>query len=196
MAVAQRRRLEPQARRQEIIEAAERLLKTRGSAVRVEDVVREAGAAKGTFYLYFATWDDLLETLRARIFAEFDAAHPPPNETDSAVDWLRWLERLADAFIDFTVAKGGLHDALFHSDFAQRRPLPPGEDAIGRLAGIIRAGQRAGTFAAAEAAPLARLLFAVIHETADAVLAGEDRDRALDIMHWVLRRTLTPEPGR
>ena len=59
-----RRRLSPEARKLEIIEAAERLLQARGEHVRVEDVVREAGVAKGTFFLYFPTWDDLLEAIR------------------------------------------------------------------------------------------------------------------------------------
>ena len=58
-----RRRLKPEARKLEIVEAAERLLQAGGGArVRVEDVVREAGVAKGTFFLYFPTLDDLLET--------------------------------------------------------------------------------------------------------------------------------------
>jgi AcrR family transcriptional regulator len=51
-----RRRLNLEVRRQQIIEAAERLLKQNGPDVRVEDVEREAAAAKGTFYLYFPTW--------------------------------------------------------------------------------------------------------------------------------------------
>lgn len=38
-----------------------------------------------------------------------------------------------------------------------------------------------------------QLLFAVIHETADTLAAGEDRERALTTMRWMLRRTLDPE---
>jgi hypothetical protein len=38
-----------------------------------------------------------------------------------------------------------------------------------------------------------RLLFAVIHETADAVEAAEDRERALAAMRWILRRVLEPK---
>ena len=53
MRAARRRRVEPEVRRQEIIEAAEKLLTVNGPDVRVEDIVHEAGAAKGTFYLFF-----------------------------------------------------------------------------------------------------------------------------------------------
>jgi AcrR family transcriptional regulator len=67
MRAARRRRLEPEVRRQEVIEAAEKLLTVNG----VEDIVHEAGAAKGTFYLYFPTWDDLLEAIRGRLVVAF-----------------------------------------------------------------------------------------------------------------------------
>lgn len=186
-----RRRLQPDERREELLKAAESLLR-RGGTVRVEDVVAEARAAKGTFYVYFATWDDLLEAVRARIFAAFQAAHPivPPRP---AGNWVDVVERVATAFVEFTASLEGLHDAIFHSDFAQRRPLPPGSDAVARLEAILRAGQKAGDFPALDPEYTARLLFAVIHETADAVIGGADRKRALAAMRRILRRTLAPQ---
>ena len=194
MPTPKRRRLEPHARRQEIIEAAERLLIERGADVRVEDVVRGAGAAKGTFYLYFPTWDDLLDTIRQRIFEAFDRAHPMPDTANVAVDWSVLLEELAVAFVDATVDLGGMHDAIFHSDFAQRRAISAADHPVNRLTGLIRAGQRAETFAAVDPEPTARLLFAVIHETADAVAEGQDRQRALAAMRRMLRQSLGAKP--
>jgi AcrR family transcriptional regulator len=185
-----RRRLDPEIRRQELIEAAERLLRRRGPDVRVEDVVREAAAAKGTFYVYFPTWEDLLDVLRDRTIKAFDAAYPVPAGTSADLDWLRLVERLAVAFVDGVVAMGGLHTVLFHTDFAQRRPLSDDDNPIGRLIAIVRAGRGAGAFAGVDATLVGRLLFAVIHETADAVVAGADRKRALAAMRWVLRKTL------
>jgi AcrR family transcriptional regulator len=185
-----RRRLDPEIRRQELVEAAERLLQRHGPDVRVEDVVREAGAAKGTFYVYFPTWEDLLETLRDRSIKAFDAAFPVPAGTGADLDWLRLVERLAVAFVDGVMAMGGLHTVLFHTDFAQRRPLPDADTPIGRLIAIVRAGGEAGAFADVDATLVGRLLFAVIHETADAVVAGADRRRALAAMRRVLRKTL------
>src|SRR3954466_10165763 len=112
-----RRRLTPAARKLEIVEAAERLLQAQGSRVRVEDVAREAGVAKGTFFLYFPSWDDLLEGIRERLIAAFDQAHPLPGEAHGPIDWPALLERQADAFIDFTLARRGFGAAIFHSDF-------------------------------------------------------------------------------
>lgn len=196
MPSARRRRLDPQVRRQELIEAAERLLKARGPAIRVDDVVQEAGAAKGTFYLYFPTWDDLLETLRTRVFEAFLTQHPVPRGSDSTIDWPALFCRLGEAFVDAVGAMGGLHEAVFHSDFAQRRPMPADVHPVGRLAALIRFGQASKGLADVDPEPTARLLFAILHETADAVAAGEDRQSALRAMCRTVRKMLEVElPG-
>jgi AcrR family transcriptional regulator len=185
-----RRRLQPEARKLEIVEAAERLLQAHGSRVRVEDVVREAGVAKGTFFLYFPTWDDLLETVRQRLVSEFDTAHPLPTEVDGPVDWPGLVEGQAGAFIDFTISRRGIGEAVFHSDFAERRPLA--DHAIVRLSAVIRAGREAEAFGPVDPEPTARLMFAAIHEAADAVAGGADRAAILAALQSLLRRALAP----
>jgi AcrR family transcriptional regulator len=192
MARPLRRRLSPEARKLEIVEAAERLLQRHGQGVRVEDVVREAGVAKGTFFLYFPTWDDLLETIRTRLAAAFDAANPPPTEIDGPVDWPTFVEAQAAAFVEFTLTRRGIGEAVFHSDFAQRRPqaLTAGQ----RMAAVIRAGQEAEALGPVDPDPTARLLFAAIHEAADAVAAGADRAATIAALQRLIRRTLAPEP--
>ena len=186
-----RRRLPPEARRLEIVEAAERLINTHGSRVRVEDVVREAGVAKGTFFLYFPTWDDLLEAIRVRLVATFDAAHPLPTELEGQIDWPALMETQAAAFIDHTLSRRGLGEAVFHSDFAQRRPLA--DNAVLRLSAVIRAGQEAGAFGPVDPEPTARLLFAAIHDAADTIAAGAGREAAIAALLNLLRRTLAPD---
>lgn len=185
-----RRRLAPEARKLEIVEAAERLLQSQGSHVRVEDVVREAGVAKGTFFLYFPSWDDLLEAIRDRLVAEFDAAYPLPTEVDGPVDWPAVVDWQAAAFIDFASARQGIGQALFHSDFTERRPLA--DNAVLRLSAVIRAGQEAGAFAPVDPEPTARLMFAAIDEAARAVAGGAERDAMLGALRGLLRRALTP----
>lgn len=183
-----RRRLQPEARKREIVEAAERLLQADGARVRVEDVVRAAGVAKGTFFLYFPTWDDLLEAVRERLVSEFDTTHPLPTEIDGPVDWPGLVAQQACAFIDFTLSRRGIGEAVFHSDFAERRPLA--DNAILRLSAVIRAGQEAEAFGPVDPEPTARLLFAAIHEAADAVAAGGDRAAIKAALQELLRRAL------
>lgn len=183
-----RRRLKPDARRLEILVAAEKLLKRHGTAVRVEDVVAEARAAKGTFYTYFATWDDLLEAIRARKIAELEAAAAPILAFGPATDWRKVLPALAVLLIDFITASGGLHEALFHSAFTRNRPEPPQKRLAARLAEIVKAGMAAGAYAKLDAEPTGVLISAVIHETADAILAGADRARSLAALDHLLHR--------
>lgn len=185
-----RRRLQPEARKREIVEAAERLLQSHGSQVRVEDVVREAGVAKGTFFLYFPTWDDLLESVRQRLVSGFDAAHPLPTEVEGPVDWPGLVEDQATAFVDYTIARRQIGEAIFHSEFAQRRPLA--DNGVLRISAVIRAGQEAEAFGPVDPEPTARLMFAAIHEAADAVADGADRETVLAALRTLLRRALAP----
>jgi AcrR family transcriptional regulator len=185
-----RRRLTPEARKLEIVEAAERLIAAHGAAVRVEDIVREAGVAKGTFFLYFPSWDDLLDTIRARLVATFDAANPQPTEADGPVDLMALVISQAEAFIDFTLSRRKFGEAIFHTDFNERRPLA--DNGIMRIAAAIRAGQEAGSFGPVDPEPTARLLFAAIDETADVIAGGADRDKALAALKTLMRKTLAP----
>jgi AcrR family transcriptional regulator len=186
-----RRRLHPEVRKAEIVAAAERLLQAHGARVRVEDVVREAGVAKGTFFLYFPTWDDLLEEIRRRLVAEFDAAYPLPTEVDGPVDWPAVMDWQAAAFIDFAAARQGIGRALFHSDgFHERRPLA--DNALVRLSAVIRAGQEAGAFGPVDPEPTARLLFAAIDEAARAVAGGAPRAAIAPALQTLIRRALAP----
>lgn len=185
-----RRRLSPEARRLEILEAAERLLQAHGSTVRVEDVVREAGVAKGTFFLYFPSWDDLLLAIRDRLVEAFDTAHPLPSEVEGPLDWPAAIDAQAAAYIDFAAARQGIGQALFHSDFVDRRPM--GNDGVARLAAAIRAGQEAQAFGPVDPEATARLLFAALDEAGRAVAQGAPRDATVGALQHLIRRTLAP----
>ena len=55
-------------RRQELVEAAVTVFLDKGvSATSVDDIVRAAGVAKGTFYLYFETKDDAVDAVAQRM---------------------------------------------------------------------------------------------------------------------------------
>jgi AcrR family transcriptional regulator len=187
-----RRRLGTEIRREEIIAAAERLLRKGGAAVRVEDVVAEAGAAKGTFYTAFDNWDDLLEEIRTRKAAELENIVAPllPDGPDS--DWVGALSATATAFVDFVLALEGLHEVLFHSLFTRARPMPAERRPAARIAALLKAGQAAGRYGALDAEPAAALIFAMMHEAADAIAAGADRGRCLAALDRMLRRIVAP----
>lgn len=65
--MATRRVLQKEATREHLFTQAMRLFKERGyEAVAVEDIVREAAVARGTFYFHFPKKDDVLLELIAR----------------------------------------------------------------------------------------------------------------------------------
>ncbi|HEY8337403.1 MAG TPA: TetR/AcrR family transcriptional regulator [Tardiphaga sp.] len=54
------------------MDAGQRLFLEKGiSGTSVDDVMADAGVAKGTFYLYFASKDELLKSLRERFVASY-----------------------------------------------------------------------------------------------------------------------------
>lgn len=185
-----RRRLPPEIRRQELLEAAERLLAVGGEHVRAEDVAAEAKTAKGTFFHYFPVWDDLLDAIRARTFGRFAERYAPPDRSAPGSAWKATLRDLVAAFVEFTVAQRRLHDVLFHSDFARRRPLSPEAGAIGRLAELIGEGQAAGAFVPSAPQLTARFVFAVMHEAADAVAEGAELTATVNAATRMLERAL------
>lgn len=186
----QRRRLSPDQRREELIEAAEKLIRVKGETCRVEDIVAAAGAAKGTFYLYFSSWEDLLFSLRQRAFENFNLQYPIPQQSKRPVDWMTILEKVAVGFVDFVIELGGIHRVVFHGPFADNNPVAEGFAAEGPFVDILKAGMAARTFKKSDPEITAHLLFAMVHSAADAVSHGQDRSQILKTMRLLLRRSL------
>jgi AcrR family transcriptional regulator len=188
-----RRRLTPEARAREILLAAEQLLRQDGLKVRVEDVTAAAGASKGTFFVCYPTWNDLLLKIRDRMVERYLAMTasvlPQPG---GPADWNAVLTNFSTALIDFSFELGGLHEVLFHGPFALDCPPPPGNKPTVVIADILRAGLQAGDFAAIDPEPTAELIFAVIHAASDAIRDGGDRARQLAALHDMLRRSVRP----
>ncbi|HEY6328284.1 MAG TPA: TetR/AcrR family transcriptional regulator [Blastocatellia bacterium] len=187
-----RRRLDPELRRSELLEAAERVLRRKGLQCRIEDVVEEARAAKGTFYVYFPTFEEMLLALRERIFERFDSRFPWPAGKGADLDWWLLVEERIAGFIDFVTELEGLHDVIFHGPVAGRFPIARRSDAASRIQALLRAGKKAGAFDCADPDLTARLIFAAIHSAADAVVEGKDRARVLRVASKLIKNALAP----
>lgn len=185
-----RRRLTTDARRLEILRAAEHCLKRHGARVSVDDIVAEAKAAKGTFYTCFQSWDDMLVAVRDNKTTVLKQAMAPVFAMVTVGAWDRVVGAFADIFINFLIDIGGLHEVLFHSAFTLARPLPANEKPPAYIANIIRQGQAAGAYAPIDPDMAGVLIFAIVHETADAIIAGADRVRATATLETALQRIL------
>jgi len=78
-----RTRLPREARREQILEAATRaFVRTGYHGTHVDDVIREAGVARGTFYLHFESKHAVFAALVERMLAVFMASNPPGDEPE------------------------------------------------------------------------------------------------------------------
>lgn len=127
--------LEPDVRRQQLLAAATAVFAARGyRAAGISDIVRAAGVARGTFYLYFeskaqvfmAIADDFYDRLEMAI-ADGTAPALPPGATDGRsflrAGFHRWFEffhlhRLAAAVM---LKEGAAIDPRFDRGIAELR---------------------------------------------------------------------------
>jgi TetR/AcrR family transcriptional repressor of nem operon len=157
------RRQPPDVRREQILDAAARVLVERGlAATTMADVAEAASVAKGTVYLYFTSKAELLAGLRARYFEDFAAmldGPPAAGRPDPGV--ATRVERLVAASYDFALANHELHHVLFHEagfaeqdTFARARTL---------LAELIETGQADGELEVADPPLATELLLHGLH---------------------------------
>ena len=120
MEIGQRRRLEPDARREQILSVAVRLFGERGyAAVSTGDVASGAGVVRGLVNHYFGTKKELyLEVIRVMLTVPEDALTllPPPDDlptrADAIVSWfLDVVSRHSTSWLGAITAGGMAGDA-------------------------------------------------------------------------------------
>ena len=187
---AKRRRLNPDERRTELLEAAIRVLQAKGpDEARVEDVTGEAGAAKGTFYLYFVSWEDLLFEVRAHLVTNY-VTEMRSRFTDAArSDCWAAFENECLFFVDYIVELGDLHRAVFHGPIADK-PMDSSMSSAAIIAWMLGMGIDAGVCRPVQIEIAAPLVFSVLHAAADGIADFGDRKRRIDCLMDLLRRWL------
>jgi AcrR family transcriptional regulator len=134
---AEARRLPPDVRREQILDAAEQVLLEQGlAATTVADVADAAGIAKGTVYLQFASKNDLIAALRARYLERFVAAFGSATRDRTAT---KRILHVTHALYDFSVEHHELHHLLFHeSGFSEADAFASARRAITE---VVREGK-------------------------------------------------------
>jgi AcrR family transcriptional regulator len=184
-----RRRLPTEERRAEIVDAAEKQIRKLGANCRVEDVVSAAGAAKGTFYLYFPSWEDLLLTLRGRVVERFQADFVMDGEYDARA-WPKQIETVCINFVRFILDLEGLHEVLFHGPLRSDVDSRAQSAASDWLKELLLRARRGGAVKGLDLEATARMLFAIIHSTADAIEHGANASKQEAALRTVIRRIL------
>lgn len=189
---APRRRLSPEQRRLELLEAGERTIRRLGNDARVEDVVRAAEAARGTFYVYFETWEAFLLELRENIFQELNARFEQYRSDCS--DWAELIGGLPALFIDLTLSLEGLHPAVFHGPLAHVAARNPRHNVRSQLATMIAEGIDQKAIQAQDVATTTQLVYALLHQAADMAEAGRDPEQVVSALRPFLLNALKVKP--
>ena len=187
----------PERRRGDLLDAATRLFAAKGiEATSVADITAAAGVAKGSFYRYFASREELLAALKARFIDDLLAEVAVFAERIGDGDW--WS--LADDFVAAMV------DALLgRRDLIRIFSAQPGSDATVALflegeeridefiAAGVQLGIDAGVFAVDDPAMTATLLQHAISATVEhAIVHGTpvERDRLVAAAQRLVRAAL------
>jgi AcrR family transcriptional regulator len=152
----------PHVRRDELLAAAQRVLLQRGQdGASVDEVTATAGAAKGTFYLYFRSKDDLVTALQEQFSTAVAESMRAAAEHDGD-DARSRLAAMCRAAMEYYRDHVALHDAIFHVASGRRGPI--GDTAVARLLehAMHEADATAGDLGLASV-----LMFAVLHVAVD-----------------------------
>jgi AcrR family transcriptional regulator len=185
----------PEARREDILAAGLAVFREKGvKGATVGDVTAAAGVAKGTFYLYFRSKDELGAALRERFALEMLQAAEEMLAGLDADDWEGRVDALARSVIRFQLERRDLAELVFHG-----LPRPEGGDVVAEserrvlelFAGAVERGAAEGRFAVDDPQMTATLLFHAIHGVLHDLAHGGGREERLTAAaSQLLRRAL------
>jgi AcrR family transcriptional regulator len=152
--------------------AAQRLFLEHGvGPVTIEQITTRAAVAKGKFYLYFSSKDDLLGALRKRFAEELLARIRAAIGKQSQAHWKERLSAWAKAIIAGYVASMRLHDILFYAARPPSREGLTDNIIIDDLYRLLAAGVSAGAWSIDDPRFTAVFLFSGVHGVVEEAFA-------------------------
>ena len=166
----------PEVRREEIMDAAQRLFLKQGvAATTIDHVAAGAEIAKGTVYLHFTSKQVLLAALGERYADRHLACIKAALAAKSERDWAGKLKVWAEANVTFYLDSIALHDMLFHEARAPTREGRIDNIIIDHLAWLLNAGTDAGAWSIDDPRFTAVFLFSGMHGIVDDAYVKEKR---------------------
>ncbi len=192
---AKRPRTKPaEIRREELMDAAQALFLEKGfAATSVDEIVKRADVAKGTFYLQFKTKEDVLVALRERFVATFCERlakamdGPPAQAWNDRLD--AWIETVIHGYLDHVA----LHDLVFHEHVSAHLRIGHDDPVIAPLADLLAAGARHGVWTVKDANLSALMLFHSVHGAVDSVIVNHKppaREALIEVVRGFCHRAL------
>jgi AcrR family transcriptional regulator len=183
----------PEQRRDEIMNAAERLFLKDGVALTtIEQITSGAGVAKGTFYLYFSSKHDVLAALGDRfgqgLLRNIKAAIARQPEKDWEAKLAAWARACVTGYLDSI----RLHDVVFYGSRPASRDAVVNNIVIDHLCGLLQAGVDAGAWSIDDCRSTAVFLFSGLHGVVDDAFIREKRphrNRLIDQLEQLFFKT-------
>jgi AcrR family transcriptional regulator len=165
----------PEVRREEIMNAAQKLFLKRGVApTTIEEITLAADVAKGTFYLYFKSKEDVLAALEERFSEELLKGIKAALAEREEEDWKGQLAAWASAFVNGYLGSIELHDIIFHGNRpAKRGGLVTENVTIEHLYELLREGVEAKAWSLEDPHLTAVFLFSGVHGVVDEAYGKE-----------------------
>jgi AcrR family transcriptional regulator len=216
LSVEPRWRRRPESRRDELLDAAQRRFIEQGvESTTVADIVKAAGLAKGSFYRYFTSKDDLFAALKGRLFermgtqldkavvdalARFGVTGSPIDAPPSAERFGAVCDAIVNSSIQFLFAEADLISVWSREapagELVFRRAV---EHLVARVEVAIDMGVERGVVRCRDPRRTARLIVLAVQAAAhDAIVTGaeDDPDALIAASQAMVRRTLgLPDPA-
>lgn len=170
-----RRRTKPaDERRADLMNAAKQLFLSQGiAATSVEQITARAHVAKGTFYLYFSSKEEVLAGLAERYGDELLGEIQPAVNAKGSDDWRGKLAAWATATVNSYLDSIQLHDILFHSALPTKRNGVTDNVIVHHLFELLQAGVKAKAWSLDDPRSAAVFLFSGVHGLVDDAHARE-----------------------
>ena len=180
-----------------LLDAAEAVLVEQGLAgATIDQITSRAGVAKGTFYLYFRSQDEVVGALQQRHWnGMMAAAGEAAAQMTEASDWWGVVDSFIETVVDFDLEHRAWHQLIGQGWSAPQGEITPEHEQqmIDLFEERIRDAAAQGKIDGGDTALTAMLLYRAIEGTSHQLCRGDgeiDRDRVVNAIKWFVRRVL------
>ncbi|WJV54744.1 TetR/AcrR family transcriptional regulator [Prodigiosinella aquatilis] len=170
-----------EVRLDELMDAAQQLFIDKGfGSTTVSDIVRDAQVAKGTFYHYFLSKNEMLYALRERFTQHFIIKIQQAVDACEPRDGVARLRAWCDAGVAAYLEGMELHDALYHDHHYHTRGNQDRDAVLEQIQTILDDGIAAGSWQLENPRLTAILMYHGMHGAVDnAMVVDEDNKSSL-----------------
>lgn len=160
-----------EVRLDELMTAAQSLFLSQGvDQTTVSEIVEKAGVAKGTFYHYFDSKNEILQALGRRYTQHFITMLQQAVDSCAPDDWIQKLRCWVITSVNGYVATYQVHDVVYTSHHHHNRKNQDKNAIVDQLLSIIEGGIDAGLWVPAQPRLVALLIYSGVHGATDDII--------------------------